>query len=64
MNQFLCKMSVVFQELKSGDAGQDMAEYALVVAVIALSAIAGVSQVAVALTSAFNSISTTLSSSL
>ena len=64
MNNMLLKLYVKFQDLKSREEGQDMAEYALVVAVIALAAIAGVHQIAVALTSGFNSISNTLGSEL
>jgi len=43
------------------EEGQDLVEYALLVSLIALAAIAGISPIASAITSAFNNVSTALS---
>src|ERR1019366_7356397 len=41
MNDMLLKLYVKFQDLKNSDEGQDLVEYALVVALIAFGATAG-----------------------
>jgi pilus assembly protein Flp/PilA len=64
MNTMLLKMYVKFQDLMSRDEGQDLVEYALVVALIALGAVAGMSALAKGINNAFTTISTTLSNSL
>jgi len=46
--------------LLTGEEGQDLVEYALVVALIAFGAIAGMSQLAVGINNAFSGIATTL----
>jgi pilus assembly protein Flp/PilA len=46
------------------EEGQDLVEYALVVALIAFGAITGMSQLATGLNNAFSSIATTLTSSV
>ncbi len=51
---------VKFQELKNNEEGQDMVEYALVVALIALAATAAMTGVGTALTNRFNAISTAI----
>jgi pilus assembly protein Flp/PilA len=53
---------VKFQDLASREEGQDLVEYALVVALIAFGATAGMSQLATGLNTAFGHISTTLNS--
>ena len=64
MNTMLLKMYVKFQDLASRDEGQDLVEYALVVALIAFGAVAGMKALATGLNTAFNTISTTLSTSI
>jgi pilus assembly protein Flp/PilA len=60
MNNLFLKLYVKFQELKNNEEGQDMVEYALVVALIALAATAAMQGVGSALTTKFNGISTTI----
>jgi pilus assembly protein Flp/PilA len=57
-------VSVKFQSLKSKEEGQDLVEYALVVALIAFGATAGMDALANGINQAFNTISSTLVSSL
>ena len=64
MNNLLLKMYVKFQDLKHGEGGQDLVEYALVVALIAFGATAGMTALAGGINSAFNTISDKLSTSL
>jgi pilus assembly protein Flp/PilA len=51
---------VKFQSLKNDEQGQDLVEYALLVALIALVCISGVNNVAKAITTVFTSISSSL----
>lgn len=51
-----CKM----QNLMSSDEGQDLVEYALLVALIALGATTAMGKLATALSGAFSSVATTL----
>jgi pilus assembly protein Flp/PilA len=51
---------VKFQGLKNGEQGQDLVEYALLVALIALVCISGVRSVATAVTNVFAAISSSL----
>ena len=60
MNNLLLKLYVKFQDLTSREEGQDLVEYALLVALIALAAITGVSKVATAVNTVFTNISTSL----
>jgi pilus assembly protein Flp/PilA len=62
MNNLLLKMYVKLQDLASREDGQDLVEYALVVALIAFGATAGMKSLATGLNTAFTNISTTLSS--
>jgi pilus assembly protein Flp/PilA len=62
MNIMLLKLYVKLQDLASREEGQDLVEYALVVALIAFGATAGMSQLAQGLNTAFGNISTTLNS--
>ncbi|MCU1247995.1 MAG: Flp family type IVb pilin [Edaphobacter sp.] len=59
MKHRLWKLSVMLQILKD-ENGQDLIEYALVVALIAFAATAGMSTVATAINTAFTSIGTKL----
>jgi len=60
MNTLFLKMLVKAQDLLNREEGQDLVEYALLVALIALVAITGVKQVASAVNAVFSTISTTL----
>ena len=61
MNNTLLKLYVKFQGLKNGEEGQDLVEYALLVALIALVCVTGVSNVASAINTVFSNISASLS---
>ena len=56
MNTMLLKLYVKFQDLRSNEQGQDLVEYALVVALIAFAATAGMSTLATSINNAFSSI--------
>jgi pilus assembly protein Flp/PilA len=62
MNTMLLKLYVKFQDLASREEGQDLVEYALVVALIAFGATAGMKSLATGLNTAFSNISSTLGS--
>ena len=62
MNTLLLKLYVKFQDLATREEGQDLVEYALVVALIAFGATAGMKQLSSGLNSAFSGISSTLGS--
>lgn len=64
MNDLLLKLYVLFQDLKNREDGQDLVEYAMMVALIAFGAVAGMNILATGLNNAFNTISTTLADSL
>jgi pilus assembly protein Flp/PilA len=64
MNTMFLKMYVKFQNLISRDEGQDLVEYALVVAIIALGATAAMGNLAKAISGAFGSISTAFATAL
>jgi len=60
MSNTLMNLYVKFQSLKNDEQGQDLVEYALLVALIALVCISGVNNVAKAITTVFTSISSSL----
>jgi pilus assembly protein Flp/PilA len=64
MNNLLIKLYVMFQDLASREEGQDLVEYALVVALIAFGATAGMKTLASGINSAFSNVSSQLASSL
>ena len=64
MNSILLKLYLIFQELRSGESGQDLVEYALVVALIAFGATAGMQSLASGINSAFSDVSSDLISSI
>lgn len=64
MNNLLLNLYIKFQALKNGEEGQDLVEYALVVALIAFGATAGMSALAGGINKAFQTISTTLGSDI
>jgi len=64
MNNLLLKLYVKFQDLASREEGQDLVEYALVVALIAFGATTGMGKLASGINSAFSSISSSLVSAM
>lgn len=64
MNDIMLKMFVKLQTLAAREEGQDLVEYALVVALIAFGATAAMKGLSSELNTAFNSISSTLAASL
>lgn len=58
----MLKLYIKAQNFLSADEGQDLVEYALVVALIALAATAGMKTLASDLSNAFSTIGTTLNS--
>jgi len=60
MNNMLLKGYIKLQNLMTREEGQDLVEYALLVSLIALAAIAATKSVASAITTIFNNISTSL----
>ena len=60
MNNLLLNLYVKFQELKNGEEGQDLVEYALVVALIAFGATAGMTSLASGINNSFSAVSTKL----
>jgi len=64
MKNSLLKLYVKFQGLKHGEEGQDLVEYALVVALIALGATAGMKALAGGINGAFQSVSVALSTDI
>jgi pilus assembly protein Flp/PilA len=60
MNNLLLKLYVKFQDLASREEGQDLVEYALVVALIAFGAMAGMGKLASGINTAFSNIASTL----
>jgi pilus assembly protein Flp/PilA len=62
MKNKLMNISVRMQTLLMSEEGQDLIEYALVVALIAFSATAGMSTLATKINNAFGGIGSTLSS--
>ncbi|MGA9060134.1 MAG: Flp family type IVb pilin [Terracidiphilus sp.] len=60
MSNTLVNLCAKLLALKNGEEGQDLVEYALLVALIALVCIAGVTNVATAVNTVFNTISSSL----
>ncbi|HEY1806471.1 MAG TPA: Flp family type IVb pilin [Terracidiphilus sp.] len=60
MNNALLRMHVKLQELAIGEGGQDLVEYGLLVALVALVCISGISKVAGGVNTAFSNISNSL----
>ncbi len=60
MNDLLPRLILKLQSLITSEGGQDLVEYALLVCLIALAAIAGVDKVAGAVTNVFTRISSSL----
>ncbi len=67
MNDTMLKLYIKMQNLKSSlmqEEGQDLVEYALVVALIALAATAGMKTLASDINAAFNGIGSTLNADM
>jgi pilus assembly protein Flp/PilA len=64
MNNLLLKLYVKFQDLASREEGQDMVEYALVIALIAFGATTGMHKLSGSINTAFGNISSTLATSI
>ncbi|MGA3080934.1 MAG: Flp family type IVb pilin [Terracidiphilus sp.] len=64
MNTMLLKLYVKFQDLANREEGQDLVEYALLVALIALGATASMKVLAGAISTEFTTISTTFAGAL
>jgi pilus assembly protein Flp/PilA len=64
MNDLMIKMYVAVKSMIEREEGQDLVEYALVVALIAFGAIAGMSFLAKGINNAFSGISTTLTANV
>ncbi len=60
MNDIFLKMYVKFQNLMNREEGQDLVEYALLIALISLVVISGVNKVATAVNTVFSNVSTSL----
>jgi pilus assembly protein Flp/PilA len=60
----LLKLYVKFQDLMNREEGQDLVEYALVVALIALGATAGMKALAGGINGAFDSVSVALATDI
>ncbi len=60
MNKMLLRLCLKFQDLKESEDGQDMVEYAMVVALIAFGAVAGMGKLAAGISHAFSAVSTKL----
>jgi pilus assembly protein Flp/PilA len=64
MNTVMLKLLVKMQTLMNREEGQDLVEYALVVALVAFGATAALKTLGTGLNTAFSQISSTLNSSL
>jgi len=64
MNDLMIKMYVTLKSLVAREEGQDLVEYALVVALIAFGAITGMGALATGLNHAFSQISVTLTTNV
>jgi pilus assembly protein Flp/PilA len=64
MNNFIMKLSAKMQNVMMSEEGQDLIEYALVVALIAFAATAGMSSLATKINAAFVTIGNTLTTEL
>ncbi len=60
MNTMLLKLYVKFQDLKNREEGQDLVEYALILALIALGATVAMKALATAISTEFGNITTRL----
>jgi pilus assembly protein Flp/PilA len=64
MKDILLKLYIKVQSLMSQDEGQDLVEYALIVALIALACTAGMGKLATAISDGFSTLGSTLTSDI
>ena len=64
MTNRLWMLSVKIQNLLSREEGQDLVEYALIVAIVALGAIVGMGNLAKDINNAFNTVGNTLNNNI
>jgi pilus assembly protein Flp/PilA len=64
MNDLMIKMYITLKSVMAREEGQDLVEYALVVALIAFGAVAGMSFLSAQINIAFSNIAATLSSNV
>ena len=64
MNNMFLKLYIKIQDLLSQDEGQDLVEYALIVALIALAATAGMKTLATAINTGFSTLGSTLNNAI
>jgi pilus assembly protein Flp/PilA len=64
MNTMYLKLYTMIQNLIGEEEGQDLVEYALLVALVSLAAVAGLRGLATAINGVFNGISTSLGASV
>jgi pilus assembly protein Flp/PilA len=64
MNTMLLKLYVKFQDLMNREEGQDLVEYALVVGLISIAAVAGLQNVAKAVNNVITSVTATLNAAV
>lgn len=64
MNTLFLRALVYFQQLRNDEQGEDLVEYALVVALIAFSAINGMNVLAKGINNTFSNIAKTLNSNI
>jgi Flp pilus assembly pilin Flp len=64
MNRWMLNLLICLETLRNDETGQDLAEYALVVALIALGSTVALNSLASGLNNGFLNISSTLASSL
>ncbi len=60
MNNIFLRVYVKLQDLSSGEQGQDLVEYALLMSLICLTLISGINGIATAVTRVFSNISSSL----
>ncbi len=64
MNSTMLKLYIKLQNLLSSEEGQDLVEYALIVALISLAAVAGMNTLAGDINTAFTNVGAKLSTSI
>jgi pilus assembly protein Flp/PilA len=64
VNDILLKLHFKFQDLMDSEEGQDLVEYALVVALIAFGATAGMGKLSTGIKTAFSNVSSRLGTSI
>jgi pilus assembly protein Flp/PilA len=64
MKDMQLKLYIMIQNLISQDEGQDLVEYALIVALLSLAAVAGMQSLATGINGAFSNVTSTLTSAV